>query len=75
MNATMITNGKHDMDTGDIINFIQKRLFDSILVSFNDGAEPRLLSITSTANVTNAASDTEDSFVSINFTNSLVPRY
>ena len=57
-------------DTGDIINFIQKRQFDSILVSFNDGAEPRLLSITSTANVTNAASDTEDSFVSINFTNS-----
>ena len=57
-------------DTGDIINFIQNNQFDSILVSFNDGAEPRLLSITSTANVTNAASDTEESFVSISFTNS-----
>ena len=57
-------------DTGDIINYIQNRQFDSILVSFTDGAEPKLLSITSTANVTNAASDNEDSFVSINFTNS-----
>lgn len=57
-------------DTGDIINFIQKNQIDSILVIFNNGAEPRRLLITSTANVTNAASDTEDSFVSINFTNS-----
>ena len=57
-------------DTGDIVNFIQNNQFDSILVLFNDGAAPRLLSITSTANVTNAASDNEDSFVSINFTNS-----
>lgn len=57
-------------DTGDIINFIQNNQIDSILVSFNDGAQSRRLSITSTANVTNAASDTEDSFVSINFTNS-----
>jgi hypothetical protein len=57
-------------DTGDIINFIQNNKIDSILVSFNDGAKPRLLSITSTASVTNAASDNEDNFVSINFTNS-----
>ena len=26
MNATMITNGKHDMDTGDIINIIKKKI-------------------------------------------------
>jgi hypothetical protein len=30
-------------DTGDIINFIQNNKIDSILVSFNDGAKPRLL--------------------------------
>jgi len=57
-------------DTGDIVNFIQKNQIDSILLEFNDNTVPKLLSITSTANVTNAASDTEDSFVSINFTNS-----
>ena len=57
-------------DTGDIINFIQNNQIDGILVSFNDGSADRLLSITSTASVTNAASDNEDNFVSINFTNS-----
>jgi hypothetical protein len=57
-------------DTGDIVNFIQKNQIDSILLEFNDNTVPKLLSITSTANVTNAASDTEESFVSINFTNS-----
>lgn len=57
-------------DTGDIVNFIQNNQIDSILVLFNDDTEPRLLSITSTASVTNAASDSEDSFISINFTNS-----
>ena len=26
MNASMITNGKRDMDTGDIINIIKKKI-------------------------------------------------
>ena len=56
-------------DTKDIATFIKANNIDSILMYMTDGTRVRL-SITSTTYVNNAASETEENFVSINITNS-----
>jgi len=56
-------------DTKDIATFIKANNIDSIFMYMTDGTMVRL-SITSTTYVNNAASETEENFVSINITNS-----
>lgn len=56
-------------DTQDITTFIQSNNIDYALMYMIDGRTIRL-SITSTTYVNNAASETEENFVSINVTNS-----
>jgi len=56
-------------DTQDITTFIQNNNIDYALMYMTDGTMIRL-SITSTTYVNNAASETEENFVSINVTNS-----
>ena len=57
-------------DTSDIITFITGNSFDTIVVTFLNGAK-FTFAITSTAYITNAASETEENFVAINFSNQL----
>jgi hypothetical protein len=55
-------------DTSDIISHIKKEEIDTIVATFING-EVNKFSITSTSYITNAASETEENFVSINFSN------
>lgn len=59
-------------DTNDITNFIQNNNIDYIYMYIQDGNETNevKLSVTSTTFINNAASETEENFVSINVTNS-----
>ena len=59
-------------DTNDITNFIQNNNIDYIFMYIQDGNDTNevKLSITSTTFINNAASETEENFVSINVTNS-----
>ena len=57
-------------DTSDIISHIKKEEIDTIVATFING-EVNKFSITSTSYITNAASETEENFVSINFSNHL----
>lgn len=57
-------------DTSDIISYIKRTEIDTIVATFTSG-DVRKYSITSTSYITNAASETEENFVSINFSNHL----
>jgi hypothetical protein len=57
-------------DTSDIISYITREGIDTIVATFMNG-EVNKFSITSTSIITNAASETEENFVSINFSNHL----
>ena len=57
-------------DTSDIISYIKRTEIDTIVVTFTSG-EINKFSITSTSYIINAASETEENFVSINFSNHL----
>jgi hypothetical protein len=57
-------------DTSDIISHIKREEIDTIVATFING-EVNKFSITSTSYITNAASETEENFVSINFSNHL----
>jgi hypothetical protein len=57
-------------DTRDIVTFINYNLINKIKFTFMDGLT-RIVYITSVTYLNNAASDTEENFVSINFSNNL----
>lgn len=55
-------------DTIDIVSYIDKNLINNVRLEFQDGTYSDL-DISSITHITNAASDTEENFISINLTN------
>lgn len=60
-------------DTSDIITIIKNKNYDSVYIQYIENTDPQYIvgSITSTSYSTNAASELENNFVTINFTNYL----